>query len=159
MILDVHSFWRCGTNPALADGNVVAHNILSCPVGLCLHEKAEAPLPYQQLTRLQLFSSHHNATDVLTMTSNLPLLQELELHLDLTFDLFVLDAAALSQWPQLRLLDLSGSRLWDSDPGQPDPRHPQDQRCAPMRQVERLMHLQRACPRIEWVLRTAGQRG
>ena len=137
-------------------GNVIAH-ILLCAADLCLDahidaDGAEAPLPFGQLTGLCLQSSDHNTTETLAMTSGLPRLEELAVHLGTTFDLFVLDAAALLRLPQLRLLDLSGSPLWDSRPGESDEH-------MPMYEVERLMHLQRACPRIEWVLRKLGQQG
>jgi hypothetical protein len=135
----------------------VAHILLSA-ADLCLDahidaDGAEAPLPFGQLTGLWLQSSDHNTTEILAMTSGLPRLEELAVHLDTTFDLYVLDAAALLRLPQLRLLDLSGSPLWDSHhPGESDEH-------MPMCEVERLMHLQRVCPHIEWVLRKSGQRG
>lgn len=130
---------------------MVAH-VQSYAADWCLNTGVEAPLPYQQLTRLQVFCGTHNTKHILAVISDLPMLEELELHLETTFDLFVLDAAALSRWPKLRLLDLSGSQLWDF-------RQARGPERMPMREVERLMHLQRACPRIEWVPREPGQRG
>ena len=112
-------------------------------------------LPYQQLTQLRLWNSDVTMTNLLAMSSALPSLEEFEVKLGAhNFDLFELDAATLSRWPQLRLIDLSHSRLWEeADIYSEEFWSPQKRTQAPMRTVEQLMRLQRACPRIEWVLR------
>lgn len=141
--------WNAARDAMLADDHMLTR-IPLCDADLCLHADMVAPFPYQQLTRLRLQSSYHSTKHVLAMISALPRLEELAIALDSTFDVFALDTAALSQWPQLRLMDLSESRLWEYYSAE---RHKVLMRAAPRRVVDQLMHLQRACPRIKWVVR------
>ena len=109
--------------------------------------KEPHPLPFQQLTRLQLESGSCNARDVLTMVSDLPGLEVLEM-IDLmcqAFELRAFDAAALSKLPKLRLVGLSGTPfLW----GEPF----SDDTSGHQAVQGQLMQLQRACPNITWVV-------
>jgi hypothetical protein len=117
------------------------------------------PLPYQQLTRLRLEGRGRATANILAMIPELPQLKELEIASGRAINLSTLDAAMLSRWPQLRLVNLSETRLWESKENAPEKWNPDTRGYAPMAVVEQLMHLQRACPRIEWVLHRPEQHG
>ena len=73
------------------------------------------PLPHKQLTRLRLQIGEHDIRNILVMISELARLEVLEV-LGVTrraFELLAFDATALARLPKLRLVDLSGSLLWD----------------------------------------------
>lgn len=117
------------------------------------------PLPFQQLTQLQLHDGDYDVSDVLTMISALPQLEVLEV-LDFTIEALELrafDAAVLSRLPQLRRVDLSGSLLWE-DPSHDDPSGHQPVQgddmvdYLPVRVVQQLLHLQRTYPNITWAV-------
>jgi hypothetical protein len=109
------------------------------------------PLAFQQLTRLQLEDSHLAASDILVLTSEMPRLEVLKVASG-ACELLDFDAAALARLPKLRLVDLSGSKLW-ANTSDHDAVQGKDMRgllLLPV--VHHLMCLQRANPNIEWVL-------
>ena len=113
------------------------------------------PLPFKQLTRLQVQKSHHTASDVLNMMWDLPQLEVLEV-LNTRyprFELLDFDVTALSRLPKLRLVDLLGSKLW-VDMAFPEAavRGENMQNGLPMQVAQHMMCLQRARPGVEWVL-------
>ena len=116
------------------------------------------PLPFQQLTRLQLEDSRMTTSDVLIVISEMPRLEVLAVHnstissLTETFELLKFDAAALSRLPKLRLVDLSGSLLWADTSGHEAVHGDNMQKYLPLLVVQHLMSLQRAKPDVEWVL-------
>jgi hypothetical protein len=112
------------------------------------------PLPHKQLTRLQLQIGEYDVRDILVMISELARLEVLEV-LGVTWHAFQLldfDATALSRLPKLRLVDLSGSLLWDDASVDKPVQGPDMKKYLPLRVVHHLMSLQRANPNIEWVL-------
>lgn len=111
-----------------------------------------APLPFQQLTRLQLRGSSYRVAEVLTMISELAELEILEvLETVRAFMLLAFDAAALSELPKLRLVNLSGSLLWE-DQHYSRVTGDAKREYLPLPVVRQLMSLQRAHPNIEWDL-------
>jgi hypothetical protein len=113
------------------------------------------PLPFQQLTRLQLQDSQMAASDILIVISEMPQLEILEV-LDCTdpgFQLLAFDVTALSKLPKLRLVDLSESVLWaDVAGGTPAVQGKDMLEYLPLRVIQHLMSLQRTNADIEWVL-------
>ena len=112
------------------------------------------PLPFRQLTRLQLEDSHLAASDILVVISDLPQLKILEV-LDCTdpgFELLAFDATALSRLPKLRLVDLSRSMLWAHTSGNEAVHSDNVLEYLPLRVVQHLVSLQRANPDVQWVL-------
>ena len=117
------------------------------------------PLPYKQLTGLQLQDGDYDVSDILIMVSELPRLEVLEV---LAFtcqalELRAFDAAVLARLPQLRRVDLSGSLLWDGpsddDASGHEPVQGDDMvQYVPVRVVQQLIDLQRAYPNITWVV-------
>ena len=117
------------------------------------------PLAFQQLTRLQLENSRLAASAILVLISEMPQLEVVEFKSRHgAFELLGFDVTALSRLPKLRLVDLSGSKLW-SNTSRRDAVRGQDMRSyLPLRVVHQQMCLQRANPDVEWVLRkTQGQ--
>jgi hypothetical protein len=111
------------------------------------------PLPYKQLTELQI--GECDVHDILVMISELARLEVLAV-LGVTWRAFeVLDfnATALSRLPKLRLVDLSRSLLWDDASVDKPVEGPDMKNYLPLRVVHHLMSLQRANPNVEWVLR------
>jgi hypothetical protein len=113
----------------------------------------EAPLPYQQLTRLQLPGGRYLVPDIRIMISELPQLEVLEvLETDEAFELLAFDAAVLSKLPKLRLVKLSGSLLGDEQsthmPVNGDARWED----LPLPLFRKLTALQQVNPNIEWAL-------
>ena len=111
------------------------------------------PLPFQQLTRLQLRNRgsrySYKLRDILTKASGLRQLEVLEvLEARQALDLGAFDATALSRLPKLRLLNLTGSLLWSLHTTTATRRVQMDQ----LQTVQHLMNLQRRFPNIEWVL-------
>ena len=112
------------------------------------------PLPFQQLTRLQLHDSQMAASDILIVISEMPQLEILEVR-DCTnpgFELLAFDAAALSRLPKLRLVDLTRSVLWASTSDHEAVHGDSVLKYLPLRVVQHLVSLQRANPAIEWML-------
>jgi hypothetical protein len=112
------------------------------------------PLPFKQLTRLQLQDSQMAASDILIVISEMPQLEILEV-LDCTdvgFQLLAFDVTALSRLPKLRLVDLSESVLWADVAGGTPVQGKDMLKYLPLRVVQHLMCLQRANPDIVWVL-------
>jgi hypothetical protein len=105
------------------------------------------PLPFQQLTRLQLEDSHLAASDILVVISEMPQLEILEVLdcADPGFELLAFDATALARLSKLRLVDLSGSVLWADTSGRHETVHGDNVlKYLPVRVVQHLVSLQRA---------------
>ena len=112
------------------------------------------PLPHKQLTRLRLQIGEHDVRNFLVMISELARLEVLEV-LGVTrraFELLAFDATALARLPKLRLVDLSGSLLWDDALVDRPVRGSDMKEYLALRVVNRLMSLQRANANVEWVL-------
>ena len=112
------------------------------------------PLSYTQLTRLQLQIGEYDVREILVMISELAQLEVLEV-LGVTwraFELLDFDATALSRLPKLRRVDLSGSLLWDDASVDKPVRGDDMRKYLPLRVVHHLISLQRANPKVEWVL-------
>jgi hypothetical protein len=113
------------------------------------------PLPHKQLTRLQLQIGEYEIRDILVMISELARLEVLEV-LGVrwrAFELLAFDATTLSRLPTLRLVDLSGSLLWDDTSGHDAVQGGDMRDYLPLRVVHHLMCLQRANhPNVEWLL-------
>ena len=111
------------------------------------------PLRFQQLTRLHLEDSHMAASGILTVISEMPQLEVLAvLDINPDFELLDFDVAALARLPKLRLVNLSGSLLWDDTLGYEAVHGDNVQEYLPLRVEQHLVCLQRANPAIEWVL-------
>lgn len=111
------------------------------------------PLPYPQLTRLQLRRSELEVPDIMTMVLRLPQLEVLEV-LDQTDPMVELpqsDNSMLSQLPKLREVNLSGSLPRELNEVITI-RTPLDAGVLPSHVTEELAVLQRAAPHIDWVL-------
>jgi hypothetical protein len=111
------------------------------------------PLPYPQLTRLQLWGGDYEMDDVLVMISKLPQLENLELLGMQEPD--ELEAVQLSQLPNLRTVNFSFTPLWGPAHSQDPPREPRWVpicECMPKTTIARLTLLQQVAPRINWVL-------
>jgi hypothetical protein len=128
---------------------------LALYLGADLEMEEPRPLPLQQLTRLQLEDSHMAASAILILISEMPRLEVLKVlkswHLG-AFELLDFDVAVLSRLPKLRLVDLSGSKLWANTSGHEAVQGKDMRNYLPLRVVHHLMSLQRANPNIEWVL-------
>jgi hypothetical protein len=114
------------------------------------------PLPYPQLTRLQLRRSEIEIRDVVTMVSQLPQLEVLDVldQTDCTVKLHQIDVGVLLQLPKLREVNLSGSLEGKSQQVR-NINLPQEAWVLPMHVTEELLVLQKAAPHINWVLRGA----
>ena len=109
-------------------------------------------LPFQQLTQLQLHDSPMAASAILIMISEMLQLEVLEVSKCThhgPFELLDFDVTALSRLPKLRLVDLSGSKLWVDTSF---PEAVRGENGLPLQVAQHLMCLQRARPGIEWVL-------
>jgi hypothetical protein len=130
---------------------VTADGLLLCIAALDAQEMQ--PLPYQQLTHLELVSGHFTASNVQAMISGLLQLETLEvIDAEEAFDLLAVDAVALSKLPKLRLVNLSGSVLWDGGPTDQPVQGDAKLSYLPLPVVHHLVCLQRAVPTIEWEL-------
>jgi hypothetical protein len=111
------------------------------------------PLPYPQLTRLQLRRSEIEVRDIMTMVSRLPQLEALDVldHTKRTVELQQFDTGMLSQLPKLREVNLSGSLPRELDHIM-NIRTPLDAGVLPSHVTEQLTVLQKATPHIDWVL-------
>ena len=112
-------------------------------------DMAEPPaLSFPQLTRLQLWRCRFGMADTRVMVSGLQQLEVLQM-LQTEPLIQLRDAGALLQLPRLREVDLSYSELWVhkghylSQPPDYLSEHV----------AEQLLTLQKAAPRIDWVLR------
>jgi hypothetical protein len=125
---------------------------------LAVLEEASDPqlMRHPQLTRLQLRRSQVAMRDIMTMVSQLPQLEVLEVldQLETTVELQQINAAMLTQLPQLREVNLSGSLLGQQSQVRFYHNSPQATNW-PLYVTEQLLALQRAVPRIAWVLRGA----
>lgn len=118
-----------------------------------LDEQELQPLPYQQLTHLQLYSGPFSASNVQGMISGLLQLEILEVtDAEEAFDLLDFDAVALAKLPKLRLVNLAGSVLWDGGPAEQPVQGDAKRDYLPLPVVHHLVCLQRALPNIEWEL-------
>jgi hypothetical protein len=110
------------------------------------------PLPYPQLTRLQLRRSDLKMRDIMNMVSESPQLEILEVleQIFTTVKLHQVDPGVLLQLPKLREVNLSGSLLGNQSRARVIPRHTE---ICPPYVFEQLLALEKAVPRVEWVLR------
>jgi hypothetical protein len=112
-----------------------------------------APLPFQQLTSLNLRGASLAWSDTLAMIAGLPQLEVLSVLWAEALELSSADAVPLSQLPMLRLVNLQPySHLWRDDRGM-HPVQGHGQRCfLPRGVAQHLMFLQRTLPHIEFVV-------
>lgn len=119
-----------------------------------LLDEGPVPLRYPQLTRLQLLEGGHLQADLLDTIAELRQLEILEV-LEVVGDIDTKTAKRLSRLPKLRTVNLSHALLHaPGDEAEPVGRSPQlpKRDCMSPAGGERLLRLQRAAPRIKWVL-------
>lgn len=126
---------------------------MSCTAELRLDE-GPVPLRYPQLTRLQLLEGGHLRADLLATVAELRQLEVLEV-LEVAGDVDTVTAKQLARLPKLRTVNLSQEPLHapgdEAEPAGRPPRAPERESMQPEVR-ERLLRLQRAAPRIKWVL-------
>jgi hypothetical protein len=97
------------------------------------------PLPFPQLTRLQLWRCNFNITDIGVMVSGLQQMEVLQVLNYSKPTAELCDAHALLKLPRLRVVNLSGVHLWEHEGHS-------------VSVAEQLQMLQKAAPHIDWVL-------
>lgn len=113
-----------------------------------------APLPFQQLTKLDLTAASLPWSDILAMITGLQHLEVLDVLWAEALELSAADAVPLSQLPMLRSVNLHDSPLWRDDHHM-HPVQGRGQRCfLPRRVVQHLLYLQRVLPHVEFVVDT-----
>jgi hypothetical protein len=109
-------------------------------------------LTHLQLTHLQLSESCLGSTDVVVMVRSCCSLAILEIfNASKAFDVFTVDATALSRLPKLRMINLARSLLYEPTESQCNRVRGEVESYLPVRVVQHMMWLQRATPRIKWV--------
>ena len=108
------------------------------------------PLPYPQITRLQLCCGDFEMKDIVAKVSAMPQLEVLDV-LDQTEQPIDLSEAhtLMFHLPNLREVNLSGSLLWDPGATMEVSQH---LRYLPLHVARQLLTVQKAAPHIDWVL-------